>query len=146
MVNDISKLNSHILLYEKNLFLYYNLLLFFIIIYYIIHISKEEDIFNSTSKILLTINGTGNQSILSNKALNYIPDNILVNNKFQKNKDKYVYNLTEQINNITITWNNQINDCSCMFYGLNNIQKIDLSYLNTSLVTNMDYMFLDVVL
>ena len=155
MVNNISKLNYHILLYEKNVLIYYNLLIFFIIIYYIQHISKEEDIINSTSKILLTINGTGNQSILSNHSyryyadgiekvcyFNYTPDNILVNDIFQKNKDKYVYNLTEQINNITIILNNQIKDYSCIFYGLNNITIIDLSYFNTSLVTSMSYMFL----
>ena len=154
MVNNISKLNYHIRLYKKNILIYYNLLLLFILICYIIHISKEEDIINSISKIILTINGTGNQKILSNDStyysingikkvcyFNYTPDNILVNNISQKNKDKYVYNLTEQINNITITWNNQINDCSCMFYGLNNITIIDLSYFNTSLVTYMDYMF-----
>ena len=125
LIKKMLKLNSHILLYEINIFLYYNLFLLFIIIYYILHISKEEDIFNSTSKILLTINGTGNQSILSNYSIiyisngmekicyfNYTPDNILVNNISQKNKDTYVYNLTEQINNITIIWNNQIKDCS----------------------------------
>ena len=46
-----------------------------------------------------------------------------MNNISQKNKDKYVYNLTEQINNITIILNNQIKDCSCMFYGLKNNNK-----------------------
>ena len=155
MVNNISKLNYHIRFFERNILIYYNLLLFFIIIYYIIHISKEEYIINSISKILLTINGTGNQRILSNQSIyyyineikkdcyfNYTPDNILVNNISQENKDKYVYNLTEQINNITIIWNNQINDFSCVFYGLNNITIIDLSYFNTSLVTSMSYMFL----
>ena len=134
---------------------YYNLLLFYIIIYNIIYISKEEDIINSISKIIITINGTENQSILSNKSyynhyiseiekvcyFNYTPDNILVNNISQKNKDKYVYNLTEQINNITIIFNNQIKDCCGMFYGLKNITKIDLSYFNTSLVTDMRSMF-----
>ena len=153
MVNNISKLNSYILLYENNILIYYNLLIFFIIIYYIINISKEEDTKNSKSKILLTINGTGNQSILSDYSyidsneiekvcyFNYTPDNILVNDISQEYKDKYVYNLKEQINNITIILNNQINDCSCMFYNLKNIIKIDLSYFNTSLVTSMSYMF-----
>ena len=154
MVNNISKLNYHILLYEKNVLIYCNLLIFFIIIYYIIYISKEEDIFNSTSKIILTINGTGNQTILSSQSysyyingikkvcyFNYTPDNVIVNNISQEYKDKYVYNLTEQINNIIIIWNNRIIECCGMFYGLKNITKIDLSYFNTSLVRDMSGMF-----
>ena len=103
MVNNISKLNYHIRLYKKNILIYYNLLLLFILICYIIHISKEEDIINSTSKILLTINGTGNQSILSNHSyryyadeiekvcyFNYSPDNILVNIFKIKYKIKFI--------------------------------------------------------
>ena len=141
--------NSYILLYVKNRLIYYNLLILFIIIYYIIYISKGNDISNSISKIFLTINGTGNQRILSKNInedekvydFNYIPDSILVNNISQNIEDKYVYNLTKQVNNIIITWNNQISNCSCMFYGLTNITKIDLSYFNTSLVTDMSYMF-----
>ena len=103
MVNNISKLNYHIRLYEKNILIYYNLLLFFIIIYYILQKSKQEDIINSISKILLTINGTGNQSILSNQSysytsngmekicyFNYTPDNILVNIFKIKYKIKFI--------------------------------------------------------
>ena len=104
MVNNISKLYSYILLYENNILIYYNLLIFFIIIYYILYISKEEDNLNSISKILLTINGTGNQEILSNQSLkldymngiekvcyfNYTPDNILVDIFKIKYKIKFI--------------------------------------------------------
>ena len=149
------KFKLHILfVYQKNIFISYNLLINFIIIYYITNISNEENIFNSTNKIILTINGTGNQAILSNQScsyfingtskkciFNFIPDIILVNNISQNYKDKNVYNLTEEINIITIIWNYQITDCCCMFRELNNLTKIDLSYFNTSLVTDMTGMF-----
>ena len=82
---------------------YYNLLIFYIIICYIIYISKEEDIINSISKIILTINGTGNQKILSNDStyyyingikkycyFNYTPDNILDNILRIKYKIKFI--------------------------------------------------------
>ncbi len=82
---------------------YCNLLIFYIIIYYSIYFSKEEDIINSKSKIILTINGTGNQSILSNNScnlefseikkvcyFNYTPDNILVNIFKIKHKIKLI--------------------------------------------------------
>jgi hypothetical protein len=81
-----------------------------------------EDITYS-SKIILTINGTGNQQILSDD-YNYNPDyidKIYVNNVAQANIDNFVYNLTKQINNITIIWNEEIISCYHMFYNLSNI-------------------------
>ena len=56
-------------------------------------------------------------------------------------KFKSVNNLITQINNFTIEWNQQINDCSYMFYNLSNITYIDLSYFDTSQVNNIDDMF-----
>ena len=87
----------------------------------------------------MTINGTGNQTILYKNFKTL--DNILINNISNSYKDNYIYNLTNQINNITLIWNNPIIDCSFLFYNLSNIIKIDLSYFNTSLVTNMRSMF-----
>ena len=72
-----TKLNYYILLYQNNILIYYKILIYFsIIFYYIINLSKEQKIFNNTSKIILKINGTGNQKILSND--NKAPDSILV--------------------------------------------------------------------
>ena len=62
----------------------------------------------------------------------FIPENI---------KDKIVYNLSEQINNITIIWNRIITKCNSMFLYLSNITYIDLSNFNTSQVTSMPSMF-----
>ena len=99
---------------------------------------------NSTSTIFLTVEGKGNYYILSNaNAFRYkdkIPDFIYVNN-VSLEKDIIQYNFIETINNITIKWNQQITDCSCMFYQLNKISFIDLSYFDSSKVSNMKYMF-----
>ena len=152
---DFSNRKFIISLNDNSLFIY-QILIYFIILYFIINISKEEEYFHPTSKITLTIKGTGKQRILSDKSFfyyytnrifikpcsfNYIPDDILVNGVSQKNKDKFVYNLKDQINTITIIWNNQITNCCSMFRGLSNILKIDLSNFNTSLVTDMSSMF-----
>ena len=76
-----------------------------IILCLIINITKE-DIPNSI--IILRINGTGNQTILSDtvgyKFVDHLPDDILVNGISQDIKGKIVYNLNRQINNITIIW------------------------------------------
>ena len=47
---------------------------------------------NLYSEINITINGTGNQEILSDD-FNSLPDEILINNNIQKEKDRIVYNL-----------------------------------------------------
>ena len=52
-----------------------------------------------------------------------------------------MYNLIQQINNITIEYNHQITGCWCMFRDLSNITYIDLSNFDSSKVTMMNYMF-----
>ena len=127
---------------------------YFMLIYYFVYcmicLSKEELFSNSKSIITLTIKGKGNQKILSDASVsgydeiwhfNDIPNQIYVNNIPQNKTDKIVYSLTEQINNITLIWNYPITKCCAMFYGLNNIIAIDLSNFNSSLLTNMAFMF-----
>jgi surface protein len=106
-----------------------------------INISKED--ISYSSKIILTINGTGNQQIFSDDYdinPNYI-DKIYVNDAAQDNKGKIVFNLNEEMNNITIVWINQIINCYHMFYYLSNITYIDLSHFNSSSITHMTGMF-----
>ena len=106
----------------------------------------------SLSEITLTISGTGNQKILSDSICkkegaddNYIfeqlPDIILVNEVRQEIKGKIVYNLSQEINNVTMIWNSSITNCNCMFSDLSNIISFDFSNFETSQVTNMLYMF-----
>ena len=105
-----------------------------------------------SSEITLTINGTGNQKILSDSICkkegaddNYIfeqlPDIILVNEVRQEIRGKIVYNLSQEVNNVTLIWNSSITNCNCMFSDLSNIISFDFSNFDTSNVTNMLYMF-----
>ena len=69
------------------------------------------------------------------------PDQIYVNGILLNYSDYYVYNLINDINNITIIWNNTIKDCNSMFYNLKNIINLDFSNFDTSEVTSMNCMF-----
>ena len=77
--------------------------------------------------ILLTIRGTGNQQIL-NGQFNIIPSQIYVNDVLQDYVGNYVYNLEQEINYITVKWNDDIEISSTyrMFYQLINIIGIDI--------------------
>ena len=119
-----------------------NMLILFLHIY----LSREE---NYVSEITITIEGYGNQTILSDikvcggKSINvdYNPDQILINGEPQDYKDKVVYNLNNFVNNITIKWNNYFISSGCMFLDLDNIIKVDLSHFDASQITDMRYMF-----
>ena len=104
----------------------------------------------SLNEITITINGTGDQKILSDSSVekyevNYVfeelPDEILVNGVYKGSKDRIAYNLSQEINNVTMIWNSSLTNCNCMFYDLSNIISIDFSKFETSQVTNMLYMF-----
>jgi len=105
----------------------------------------------SLSEITLTINGTGAQKILSDSIckkeledINYIfeqlPDEILVNGVRQE-IGKIVYNLSQEINNVTMIWYSSVTNCNCMFSDLSNIINIDFSKFDTSQVAYMQFMF-----
>ena len=117
-----------------------------LILFLHIFLSREE---NYVSEITITIEGYGNQTILSDtkvcggKSINvdYNPDQILINGEPQDYKDKVVYNLNNFVNNITIKWNNYFISSGCMFLDLDNIIKVDLSHFDASQITDMRYMF-----
>ena len=117
-----------------------------LILFLQIFLSKEE---NYVSEITITVEGNGNQSILSDTktcggksiSVDYNPDQILINGESQDYKDKIVYNLNNSINNITIKWNNNFVTSACMFMNLDNIIRVDLSYFDASQITDMRYMF-----
>ena len=60
---------------------------------------------------------------------NSTPDEIYVNGNIQNITGKKVYNLDDQLNNITLIWKYPLTDCGAMFYNLSNITAIDLSNL-----------------
>ena len=116
----------------------------------VITLSNEENktILNTTSEITITIKGTGNQQILTTHDycfifvnFNSLPNQIFINGVLQNYTGKMVYNLQNQINNITMKWNYQLTNCNVIFTFLKNITKIDLSKFDSSKVTDMRCMF-----
>ena len=104
------------------------------------------------SEINITIKGNGTQRILNNKSVecgsssklfDSIPDQIFVNDELQNYTGFSVYNLKNDINNISIRWNYSITNCNSMFGGLSNIIDIDLSNFDASEVLDMTCMFRD---
>ena len=131
-----------------------SLYIYFIILYLIIFLSKEKKLqkINYASEITIEIKGKGNQLILSNyssvcgSSFKHLPDKILVNGILQNDEiDKYAYDLINEVNNITLIWNDELTDCNSMFSDLSNIIRVDLSKFNSSKVKEMKCMFSDCV-
>ena len=70
-----------------------------------------------------------------------MPDQIYVNNDFNKEKSRIVNDLNQNENNIKMVWNSPVKICSFMFGKLSNIKTIDFSKFDTSWVTEMYCMF-----
>ena len=152
--NDNKKMKNKFIKYSKTIQIYYksqnnNNIINYLIILLIIILLKIK-IIHSENEITIIINGNGKQQILSTYSgicgydsanFNELPNQIFVNGILQNYTDKYVYNLTNQINKIIMKWNNPITNCNVMFMNLKNIKKIDLSKFDSSQVTDMRCMF-----
>ena len=97
---------------------------------------------NNYNQISIKIIGNGTQRILSDY-FGSLPDKIIINEKIYDNNifDKYVYNLTESENNITMIWENILTSLYAMFRELYNISEIDFSKFNSSNINNAGYLF-----
>ena len=118
------------------------LLLFIFILFF--NYANQEILrkLNAISKIHLCIKGNGNQNILSNSFSGKIPDQIIINGIIQNKTGKVANNLNNDINNITLIWNNKPSGSySYMFQNLINVTKIDMSEFDSSLINDMTYMF-----
>ena len=114
-----------------------------IYIYIIIIFSLIIPINNNTSYITLTVKGPGLKKILSS-GFNpiYYPNKTIIN-EIENTTRGYEYYLPQENNTVKLIWyDNNIYNCNEMFYNCQDITEIDLSYFNTSEVTNMTYMFL----
>ena len=144
--NIIYKNISH---YKK----YYKICLYLLIILSGIYLSNEKILLsklNKFSEINLTLIGNGTQKILYNSNKNVdskiykfdsIPSEILVNDK-KINKLRFIVSgLKNEENNITIRWNYSFSFCGLMFFGLENITRIDLSNFDSSQCTDIMLMF-----
>ena len=140
----------------KNAYKHNRIILLEVIIFFCLLIKSinETDLrkLNLESEITIIIEGKGTQQILSNTEYSYhekvgyeLPNQILVNGILQKDTGKYVYNLVNQRNNITMKWNSQITRCNCMFCYLTNIISVDLSKFDSSKVTTFDSFFYETI-
>ena len=144
-----NNLPKNIYLYKANILL----LTFYLIIFFIpIFLSKKSILRNLVleSQITITIQGTGDQNILSTEAISFdgvdytfnsFPKEILINGEYSDFTGKTVTGLTNEENNITIIFDDNITDFTAMFSRLTNIVKIDLSKCDTSKITDMRGMF-----
>ena len=151
---DIKTSNEVIYISKYNTFI--SLIIFFIYMIFPILLTNEIKIrirrLNLDSEITITIKGKGNQSIISDNKLyisgssykfDKIPNEIFVNGISINYTGKFISNLTNDENNITMKWNDPITDCSVMFNRLSNITYIDFSKFDSSKVTDMKGMFYD---
>ena len=96
-------------------------------------------VISKISEIILTIDGTGTQSILDS-SFNYLPSQVFVNDE-QVAAGNTVNILGNNINIIKMIWNYTLTDCSNMFNYLSNIIYADLSNFDFSNVILMERMF-----
>ena len=129
------KLNHEFL----SLFLFYFQVLITIVLVNLTNLVNSRLINNYDSEIHLIINGNGEQNIL-NDDFQYEPSEVIVNG-YPNSLCHKTCNLSENINNITLKFSNQINSTEKMFKDLENILKIDLSNFDASQITSMHEMF-----
>ena len=126
----------------KSLSNWNNLILFLLILFFPICSSERltyKRKLNQVSQVVLIISGNGEQSILSQN-FNTLPSEIFINGEKMNSVSKS-YTLSESENNITMIWDNSLQDCTKMFYNLKTITKIDLSKFDSSNVQSFSSMF-----
>ena len=102
-------------------------------------LSQKIKEFSYVSEITIKIKGNGTQKIL-NSGFNKYPDAVYLNGSLLGEGICNV-NLENEENILNMIWIENIDSCEKMFSSLTNIEEIDLSNFDTSLVTNMNSMF-----
>ena len=92
----------------------------------------------SHSEISIKINGTGNQSLISND--NLCPDEIYIN-ETKIGENECVVELTNPLIVVRMLWFKKLTTCQRMFEYIGNIIWIDLSKFDSSLITSTHRMF-----
>ena len=109
-------------------------------------LTKEKHIytlikFNHYSEITLKIQGSGNQYVLY-QSFTPLPDEVLINGtKTNFINNKPLIKLISNLNEISLKWDKNIENCDSMFSDRKNIIEIDLSKFDASSVSRMDYIF-----
>ena len=105
----------------------------------LLNIKNLRYLYSYKSEIYLIIKGNGTQNLLYDNF--YIEPSEVYVNGVQDITCKKTCNLTEDVNNITLYFSSQLISFENMFLNLNNIIEVDLSNLDTSMVTTMFSMF-----
>ena len=98
---------------------------------------EKKDV-NKPTKILYNINGIISGCDL--KELNESNTELFINGKQCKYKSYFIPE-EEGVYEIKLIIKILMKNCCCLFFGLSNLQSIDLSLFKTQNVTNMSYMF-----
>jgi len=100
----------------------------------------EKDDVTKPTKILYNINSQRKDCDL--KELNELNTELFINEKKYDYKS-YFTPEKEGIYEIQLNIKKNMKNCCCLFYGLRNLQSLDLSSFKTQNVTNMSFMFYD---
>ena len=96
----------------------------------------EQSDVNKYTKILYNIDEKISDNYCNIKELNDTNTELIINGKKQTYKS-YFTPEREGIYEIQLNIKILMKNCCCLFYGLNNLESIDLSSFNTQNVTNM---------
>jgi len=89
------------------------------------------------------------RTIVYSQSENYegpLPDKLFINGNSEIINNEMIYNLTEEYNNITLIWNSPLSSTENMFYTLSNITKIVISHFDSSKLISIRSMFCDIQL
>ena len=121
LINDfilkIFCINHNTLALLYSLYSFHLIIIFVIIVFVPVHLSINIQFrhLNYDNKITIIVKGSGNQSILGDNFYNlHLPTQIYINGDLQSTRENN-YNLGKVTNNITMIWEEQIENCSYMF-------------------------------
>jgi len=121
-----------------------NSFLFIIICLLISSLTKRDSYITLTSchsKIILKINVSGNQKVLSPDYQGTMPNSVFLNGSSIELENSKEYAFSSSFNIIELNWNDDLTSCAKMFSGCSNIIEIDLSQLNGNNVRSFNNMF-----
>ena len=108
---------------------------YFLIILYLVKSKENRNLISKYSIINITINTPGKHKIIGSRectGTQYIIPNKIFINGIENETIASEYDLSEEINNISLYWDKEINSTACLFYKCLNITEIDLSDFNSS--------------
>ena len=118
--------------------------IYLLIILCVIKSKEKRNLILNSSSINIMINAPGIHKIYSSNPCNensYILPNKITINGIEQQEIKSEYNLHEEINNISLHWEEGINSTACLFRECYNITKIDLSDFNSNELKYVHGMF-----